>query len=58
MYGMRIYSNAQYLDSNFTEEYIVNLFFQHFDQDMEVLMTLYQFGDVETLCQSLVRNTD
>lgn len=53
-YAMQIYSVSQYLDCNFSEEYIVSLIVQHFDQTLEEIMLLYNFKEIDALCQFLL----
>lgn len=51
---MVLYNTAQYLDAQFSEEYIVDMIIQHFDEGMEEVMTLYNFKSMDTLCQFLI----
>ncbi|XP_044760918.1 GATA zinc finger domain-containing protein 4-like [Coccinella septempunctata] len=53
-YAMHIYSVAQYLNADFTEEYIVSLIIQHFDKDLEDVLLLYDFKNMDKLCQFLM----
>lgn len=53
-YAMQLYSSAQYLEANFTEEYIVNMIIQHFDETIEEIMALYNFNTMDSLCQFLI----
>lgn len=47
-YTMKLYwTAAQYLDHNFMEEYLIGLINEHMDPNLEEVMTLYNFKDLD-----------
>lgn len=43
MQYIQLYSNAEYLDTEFIEEHLIGLVMQHFEPNLEEVMSLYKF---------------
>uniref|UniRef100_A0A6P7H8K4 Myb-like protein Z isoform X1 n=1 Tax=Diabrotica virgifera virgifera TaxID=50390 RepID=A0A6P7H8K4_DIAVI len=52
-YALQVYTNAKYLQYNYSSEQLVELIARHFEETLEDHITLQNYKDIDSLCQFL-----